>query len=43
VNESAPFRSPGRLDFIVVGHDAEKVRALAKKLGVPYLAFSVDG
>ena len=31
------------LDFIVAGRDAEKVRALAEKLGVPYRAFSIDG
>src|SRR5213594_1580987 len=30
------------LDFIVAGRDAEKVRALAEKLGVPYRVFSVD-
>jgi short subunit dehydrogenase-like uncharacterized protein len=30
------------LDFIVAGRDAEKVRALAEKLGVPCRVFSVD-
>src|SRR5881396_3682284 len=33
----------GGFDFIVAGRDAEKVRALAEKLGVPCRAFSVDG
>jgi hypothetical protein len=30
------------LDFIVAGRDAEKIQALAEKLGVPYRVFSVD-